>query len=218
MNLFINGSVETKTPDGKKTVFTTKTDYPKTGEVEITVETETEEEFELLLRNPSWSGETKISVNGLKTKAEAGYSAIKRVWKNKDSISIVFDMGIKVIYPTAYGSQVLMNKVIWDKNYIVPTFDKEDPAAEKHIALKRGPIVLAEDARLEYNIDEPADILIENGSVNAEITGGENSAFDNLVAVTVPLKNRDKMTLIDYSSAGKTWNEESRMAAWISVI
>ncbi|MBQ3847505.1 MAG: hypothetical protein II748_01465, partial [Clostridia bacterium] len=128
------------------------------------------------------------------------------------------DMGIKVIYPTAYGSQVLMNKVIWDKNYIVPTFDKEDPAAKKHIALKRGPIVLAEDARLGYNIDEPADILIENGSVNAELTGGENSGFDNLVAVTVPLKNGNKMTLTDYSSAGKTWNEESRMAAWISVI
>jgi len=122
----------------------------------------------------------------------------------------------RAIYPKPYGSQVLMNKVIWGKNYIVPTYDKEDILAKNHIALQRGPVMLAQEQRLGYSVDAPVRIKVdENGIVNAVIPDEEISPYEHIVEVKVPLENGEYMTLTDYSSAGKLWSSESKMAVWI---
>ena len=41
--------------------------------------------------------------------------------------------------------------------------------------------------------------------------------FAAQVTVAVPLEGGRTMRLIDYASAGKTWDCHSRMAAWIPV-
>ena len=117
-----------------------------------------------------------------------------------------------MIHSTAFSSPITIPSF-----YVIPVFDVEDPAAKNHVALLRGPIVLAQDNRLGYSVDEPVEIRVENGYVDVEVaddfTG--TAGFETILEVRVPLEDGSKMTLVDYSSAGRTWTEESKMAAWI---
>lgn len=216
VNLYIDGSVKSKTPLGNSIEFSFATKYPEYGKIIINVNAECEEEFEILLRNPEWSKATKVYVNGEEYSAVNGYIKIFRRWKNEDIIELILDMNTRAIYPKPYGNQVLMNKVVWGHNYVVPTFDREDPLAKNHIALQRGPIMLAQEQRLGYNVDTPVKIKAdENGIVKAVVPDKDTAPYEHIVEVKVPLENGEYMTLTDYSSAGKLWNSKSKLAVWI---
>lgn len=215
MNLYINGTVESRTPENGTVTFITETKYPVCGDVKVTLKLEKSENFKMSFRNPNWSKNTKISVNGQDISATEDKITVERIWNDGDVIEIGFDMRTRAIFPTPYGSRILMTKPVMKTDfYIVPVFDKEDPKAKDHIALMRGPIVLAQDNRLGYSVDDAVSIETKDGFVDVEIAE-ENSAFDTILEVKVPLTDGTKMTLVDYSSAGKTWCEESKMAAWI---
>ena len=216
MNLFINGTVETKTPDGRKLIFDTRTEYPKDGTVVITVHTEQAEEFELLIRNPYWSKTTELSVNGKRTDTTKGYICVSREWKDGDSIAVSFDMRTEAIYPIPYGEQILMNKVVWGHNYMVSTYDREDPIACRHIALRRGPVMLAQENRLGCSVDTPVSMKVnEDGTVDAVLQEQDTAPYPHIVEVQIPLTDGSAMTVTDYASAGKLWTKESKMAVWM---
>lgn len=216
LNLFINGEIVSRTPKNNEIRFKIKTEYPKNGKVDVTIETAEAENFELLVRNPYWSKNTSVCVNGVALSATDGYIRIEREWTSGDTVTISLDMSTKAIYPTPYGTDILMNKVIWGSNYMVSTFDREDPTAKNHIALRRGPVMLAQDSRLGYSPDTPISISVtECGDVNVDIT--DCKAYPNMVAVNVPLSNGEFITVTDYASAGKLWSEESKMAVWMLV-
>lgn len=217
-NLYIDGTVCSKTPAGNTVRFITETEYPIRGRIKITVLCDDEESFEILLRIPAWSEKTSLKINGVDMPIEKGYTVCNRVWKNGDEILLDLDMSTRVIHPTPYGNQVLMVKPIWGINYMVCSYDEEDPLARKHIALCRGPIVLAAENRLGYSVDDPVDILYESDKVDVVFPSEDIAPYKHIVEVTVPLKNGDRMHLTDYSSAGKTWNEESKTAAWILTV
>ena len=125
-------------------------------------------------------------------------------------------MRTEAIFPIPYGSDILMNHVIWDANYVVPTFDREDPTAHRHVALRRGPLMLAQENRLGYSVDDPIEIAIgEDGYVDVHIPKEEKSPYPSIVEAYVPLANGDEMLVTDYASAGKLWNEESKTAVWM---
>ena len=152
-----------KTPSGDDLKIITDTEYPKSGNVSLTLDLTAEERFSLCIRIPNWSKNTYIAVNGEKIDANcSGYAVIDRLWKNGDKIEILLDMRTEAIYPISYGTQVLMNKIIWEADHMVPTFDREDPIAHKHISLRRGPIVLAQENRLGYSVDEPVGIIVNS--------------------------------------------------------
>ncbi len=214
LNLYINGKILSKTPANQEVCFNIKTDYPKSGKIDIEISAQMPESFTLSLRNPGWSEKTSVTVNGDAIKTEKGYICINREWKTGDVLTVELDMSTRAVYPIPYGSDILMNKVIWGKNYMVSTFDKEDPDAKNHIALQRGPIMLAQDSRLGYNVDEPVSIKIGSGGyVDVEIT--DVKEYNNMVGVKVPLTNGEFITLTDYASCGKLWTEQSKMAVWI---
>ncbi len=216
MNLYINGTVISRTPCGTVVKFITETEYPKYGKITVKVAPEKEEEFEILIRNPYWSNTTRVFVNGSAAECCDGYISLFRTWKSNDIIDIELDMRTEAIYPVSYGSQILMNKVIWGHNYIIPTFDREDPVAKNHIALRRGPVMLAQDNRLGLNVNTPVRIKVNADSyVDAYIPDTDIAPYPHIVEVKVPLKTGDYMTLTDYSSAGKLWTEKSKMAVWI---
>ena len=179
------------------------------------------------IRIPSWSKETKLSVNGIawrhakyskKELLEAGYITINREWQSGDVIELELDMRTEALTPISYGHQVLMNEVIWGANYMIPTYDKEDPIAKYHLALRRGPIILAQENRLGYSVDEPADIKVEqDGYVLVTTPEKEVAPYEHVLEVEVPLTDGSKMHVTDYASAGKLWTEESKMAAWMLV-
>jgi DUF1680 family protein len=216
MNLFIKGAVETTTPSGQKVVFETQTEYPKAGMVAITVHMGQNDTFELLIRNPYWSRITALSVNGEKANTTEGYIRVSRAWKDGDRIELSLNMRTEAIYPIPYGEQILMNKVIWGHNYMISTYDREDPIAHRHIALRRGPVMLAQENRLGYSVDEPVSILVNaDKTVDVVLPDTDIAPYPHMVEAQVPLVDGGYMTVTDYASAGKLWTEESKMAVWM---
>lgn len=216
MNLFLDGSMEAITAKGQKIIFRTHTDYPVSGKIQIVVDLKTSEQFELLLRIPSWSKQSSLSVNEMPIAAEEGYVSIDREWSAGDILELVLDMRTEALKPIPYGHQLLMNKVIWGANYVTPDYDEEDPLAKYHIALRRGPIILAQENRLGYSVDDPVSVLIgEDGYVDADLAEIEIAPYGHILEVEVPLEDGSKMHMTDYASTGKLWTEESKMAAWI---
>lgn len=211
LNLFINGKIKTDNAE-----FVVKTEYPKYGDVAVTVNSE--KEFSLYIRNPKWSENTQISVNNKPVDITLGYVKISKKWNAGDVINIKLNMKTRVEYPIKYVHDILMNKVIWGHNYMVSTYDEQDTKAADHVALIRGPIVLAEENRLGYNVDEPVDIKVNGDFVDAIMPVEDTAPYEHIVEVKVPLNNGGYIALTDYASAGKLWNEESKMAAWIKVV
>ena len=216
LNMFINGSVKALSPMGKDVAFNIETKYPKCKKVNITVDIEKAESFKLCIRKPYWSKNTVASVNGQQVECEAdGYISIDREWSKGDVVYLELDMRTEAIYPIPYGSQVLMNKVIWGHNYMIPTYDQEDPIAHRHIALRRGPVMLAQENRLGYSVDDPISVKVnDDGYVSVTKTERE-VPYNCIVKLDIPLTNGNSITVTDYSSAGKTWTDESKMAVWM---
>ncbi len=214
LNLFINGTVASKTPSNQDVAFNLRTAYPVDGTVEITVNTAKPESFELLIRNPGWSKTTSIAVNGTPVSVSDGYTRIERVWQAGDTVTVKLDMRTEVIRPIPYGTQILMTDIRWGYNYSVPVFDREDPLAKHHVALRRGPIMLAQENRLGYSVDDAVDIKInDDGYVDVDLAQADT--YPNILAVNVPLEDGKTMLVTDYASAGKLWSDESKMAVWM---
>ena len=215
INLFIAGEARLTTPKGSPITLTLDTEYPRTDEVRISVKDAVPEKFTVKIRNPEWSETTSVTVNGEKSEASRGYISLEREWKAGDEIILTLDMRTRAVFPIPYGTDILMNNVVWGANYVTATFDREDPIARKHIALRRGPVMLAEENRLGYSVDEPVSIELDReGYVNFELTEGR-SPYECVVEGLIPLKNGKRMLVTDYGSAGKLWNDESRMAVWM---
>lgn len=214
INLFEKGDLTAQLPNGKQVNISINTDYPKDKTVSVTVNSNGS--FEILIRNPYWSENTQILLNGKNLETNNGYVSINREWTVGDKIEIEFDMRTKAIYPIPYGSQVLMNRVVWGANYMVPTFDKEDPKAKNHIALQRGPLMLAQENRLGYSVDDPVSIKVDkDGFVDTEISQNKTAPYGCIIEAKVPTKNGADFTVTDYASAGKLYNKQSKMAVWM---
>ena len=223
LNLFVDGVIQTHTPSGNKMTIKTETTYPVSGNVKVMLEVEQSEQFEVRIRIPAWSKETSMVVNNecveVARVVNSGYVCLNRTWTSGDVIELTLDMRTECIKPIPYGHQVLMNQVVWGANYIIPTYDEEDPIAKNHRALRRGPIVLAQENRLGYSVDEPIDILVrEDGYVDVTFPEVEIAPYENILEVEVPLVGGSKIHVTDYASAGKLWTEESKMAAWMLVM
>lgn len=76
--------------------ITQKTDYPRTGKVDITINPEQSADFALKLRIPHWSKNTVVKVNGEKADnvKSGSYLVLKREWNPGDKIMIELDMSI----------------------------------------------------------------------------------------------------------------------------
>lgn len=194
INLYISGKIYAKTGTGNNVAIDIQTEYPKYGDVKITLEPQCEEEYEILLRNPFWSRTTSLAVNGVDNSVNDGYIHIKKLWKKGDVIELKLDMRTEAISPEY----------------------KEEGKDKKHIALRRGPLVLAQENRLGYSVDEPVSIIVnKDGYVDVEMPESDIAPYKHIVEVLVPLSGGSKMTVTDYASAGKLWTEESKMAAWM---
>ena len=110
---------------GGKVKLRQKTRYPLEGKVEITVEPEQPVWLELRCRVPGWCGQYTAKVNGqpLPVAARAGeYLRLSRQWSKGDRLELDFAM------PTVIVTGAHTNR--------------------GSVALRRGPLVLALDARL----------------------------------------------------------------------
>ena len=217
VNLYENGTVTQPLINGDTVSLKLDTAYPVGENVKITVDTDSADDFEILLRNPEWSVNTTAAVNGKAITVTKGYISIYRKWSKGDTIEITFDMRAKAIYPIPYGSQILMNKVVWGVNCMAPTFDREHPSTKNHIAIQRGPLMLAQENRLGYSVDDAVSVNVdEDGYVDITIPETKTAPYACAIEAQVPTTDGNSFTVTDYASAGKLWNDESKMAVWFN--
>ncbi len=185
-------------------VLHVETDYPVTGRVNIKVETKEKKQMELMFRVPSWTKSFEICVNDEDAaNIDQGYAKVERQWQDGDIICINIDLGCRV-YDAPLGSNRL---------------------GDDFVAVMRGPILLARDRRLGEDIyekvsfwhldleprkqqkrvreydTEPEYILVEPG-------------IDALMQIKVRT-DKGYINMIDYQSAGITWDERSEFASWL---
>ena len=192
VNFYQEGVVNTLTPAGNALTLKTQTAYPVCGNVRIQVEAGGEEEFVIALRIPSYSDNTVLTVNGEVVPVTPGtYCELSSAWGSGDVIELSFDMRVMEVTPMEYGVS---------------------RADAPYAALRRGPIVLAMDARLGNDLDKKVTLLKnEDGSVKV---APSKAPFDALLCLDVYQKDGSTFKMVDYQSAGKTWAEDSRMCAW----
>lgn len=195
INLYIPGTAATHTPDGCPLEIAIKTNYPADGAISLTLDTTSEQPFTLALRIPEWSTDTTLALNAQMVDVTPGkYVELNRVWKCGDTVELFLDMRTEVIHPDESG--------LPDEN------------SKYHVALRRGPLILARDARLD-DLHKPVDIAEDADGYAEEVLPAEKPDFMCNVALCVKQKGGSYLTVIDYTSAGSTWDNRSLMSAWM---
>lgn len=179
-----------------RVLMTQKTEYPAHGQVTININPEAAETFTIFLRIPNWSDQTSIQVNGENINGidPGTYTKITREWKQGDVIEMQLDMRGRLL------------------------------RQNNHVAIVRGPIVLARDSRFgDGSVDEAAFIQDDDGYVDLKISGEKPEEV--WMAFTAPLKlgTGTKATLepptqihfCDFCSAGNIWNRSARYRVWL---
>lgn len=178
---------------GNQVEIEQQTAYPVANTVRILVNPSRTEAFQLKLRIPAWSSETKVTMNGRRQKGvRAGsWLALQRTWNPGDVVTLTFDMTAR----------------------LVPA-----PGHPDYVAVQRGPLVLARDARLEgANVDQPIRIKTDDqGRVDLKWMPGSKPA-NVWTAWQAPLIDGSSISLCDFSSAGNTWNTNSHYRVWMPV-
>jgi len=193
-NLFVPGMISAETPSGNPVTITCNTLYPSAGRVELTVTLDNPETFDYAIRIPGYSKATFVTLNGeaVPVNTENGYLHLCREWKNGDTVVLHLDFSLRVIH-------ALENPA--------------DENAKYHVAFAVGPVVLARDARVSDNVG----VAIDLDESKLRLVPVKFADFDTLCEYELTVNDTDTIRLIDYQSAGKTWNKESEMECWIPI-
>jgi DUF1680 family protein len=189
LNFYLPGTVSFALASGQKVKLTTETNYPYSGLVSMKVGLEGPAEFRLGLRIPSWSKQTTIAVNGMaQTISQSGFDyLLERTWQNGDLITMKMDMNPRLYW----GSRLCLNK-----------------NAQYNVAINYGPLVLARDRRLdEGNIFQTIHMKTIDGA--PVLTASKTAAFFTQAEFSLSLEDGTNVHLIDYASAGKTYDLSS---------
>lgn len=77
---------------GRKAVIHQRTEYPWTGDISITVDTELDEMWILALRIPEWSGRPQMETEDAEVWEERGYLYIKKKWNKSGYLHLHLPM------------------------------------------------------------------------------------------------------------------------------
>ena len=192
LNYYENGIINTSTPCGNPMQIEIKTDYPINGDVKIILHLSAPEKFEFSVRVPSWCDSATVKISEETREYGSGYAKLLREWQEGEEIELCLPMTVSRVLPPEGA-------------------DNQDIFA----AYRRGPIVLAADARLA----DPCSVIDiacdESGIAEHKLLEFCTEIRDARICVELKNTNGDTVRLIDYSSAGKTWTNESKCAAWL---
>ena len=130
----------------------------------------------------------------VENKIDGNTLTIVRKWRDGDTVELELDMRPRVVYP----------------------FGENNPGKDKFVAIEAGPVVLARDARLGGDISLPVEVKVDEEGYVENVSLSKNDAFSTQICYELDSFG-EKIKLIDYSSAGKTWDESSFMTAWLPI-
>ena len=191
LNFYEKGRYTAHLESGERVDIVVGGAYPTDGRITVKLGLEKNTSFALKLRIPAWCDEPSLSVCGEKCEVIGGYTSVEREWKNGDTLTLDLPMTVTRILPPAGARN-----------------------EHKFAAYKRGPLVLAADARL-CDPYSKIDILCDsNGHAEGEVVYCPEIP-ESEICVSLDTRSGKKVRLINYSSAGKTWSKESACAAWL---
>ncbi|MBQ7348076.1 MAG: glycoside hydrolase family 127 protein [Clostridia bacterium] len=191
LNFYLPGNIDTTTPSGKPLHLAIDTAYPYDGKVAVKLSLESEERFALTLRIPAWCRKAGLTVNGEVHSTQNGYVTVTRIWKNGDTIVLTLDMTVaRILPPVGAENQNL------------------------YAAYRRGAIMLASDRRISDPDMAHPIVYDQNGLVESRSCDCPEIP-DHEICVELQQLDGTSVRLVDYASAGKTWDEESKCAVWL---
>ena len=213
VNFYEKGEATVPMGAGNITIKT-ETEYPADGRIKITVTADTSASFELKLRIPAWSTDTKIDTDKVYT-VQNGYAIISGEWKGESTIILDLDMSIRVTTPVVWDVDVLYTA---NRTRIrPPVIVKHCPEDDDYVSLSRGPITLCADSKMGKDANEEFTFETDGGNIicdkcpDRDIYDGRSCT----VKCEFTDKNGQKFHLIDYASAGKDWDTD--IAAWLPI-
>ena len=165
------------------------TAYPACGTVILRFTEDSEKERTVALRIPGFCQKTAVTVNGEAVAVQNGYTTLHRAWKAGDMICLNLDMNPRVVKPLGMEGK---------------------PETLQFLAVQYGPLTLARDARLSEVGTSVA--CADTATVNLL----EQKEFAGILRAEVTLGG-ETLQMVDYASAGKTWDERSRTECWLKV-
>lgn len=192
VNLFIPGTANVPLADGNWVRLDLATRYPCDTAVVITVTVSQTCHFPIAVRIPAWSVQTTLTVNGRAVAATPGaYAIIDRLWSTGDRIDLTLDLRCRKV-PAPHGP---------------------DRAGDPFFALVRGPVVLARDRRLGGDPDAPVTVRADAaGTVAAEAVAPLAGTW---MQFRIPTIDGGSFDVLDYASAGNTWDQQSSFRTWL---
>ncbi|HQL08783.1 MAG TPA: glycoside hydrolase family 127 protein [Lentisphaeria bacterium] len=197
VNLYEDLQAQATLKDGLDVALAISGNYPVNNRVQIAVTPSAKATWSLLLRIPAWSAVTSVTINGaaLDGVNAGSYCRIERAWQVGDVVELVFDFSCRVA------------------------------ELNRCLALQRGPLVLARDARFnDGDIDAavlvPGDQRLELATTaDAATAAGVWQAFTtklvNDLNAEGPAGGPQQIHFCDYASAGNTWTAASRYRVWL---
>ncbi len=178
LNYYGPGRLQAKLASGNAVILTQETEYPRDGQVSLTLQMDRPECFVLSLRIPAWSRQTSVLVNGEKIEnvKPGQYLQLEREWKSGDNIALALDFRLHY----------------W-VNETVPPVDGVWRAS-----VYRGPILLTYDPR--FNPDGEVPTLMADGLFGTRVE--PDTWLRPLLLLEFPVGEGRSLRLCDFGSAG----------------
>ena len=199
VNFFEEG-VSEWTVQGTKVTLSMETAYPVDGRIRLRVQAENPVQFVLKVRNPAWA-----------QKLPVGYTEYEREWSD-ETLELDFGMPIRFHYPEHWEEDVVYTDTTRNNEGFHSALAKvvyHEEVEDHYIAVTRGPLTLAADARMGKDPDSVFDLSYRVERCDPQIVDG--------VPCMVKLKfvndKGEDVYLVDYASAGLDW--ETPIAAWL---
>ena len=195
LEFYTQGEIKFTLQNGHPVTIRTQTAYPYDGTIKLTVQTEEAEAFALKLRVPGYCRWSEYWIDAepvCRAEHKETYIRLERTWNSCSSITLCLDLHPRVVCdPRPENVQ----------------------SGKQFIAFCDGPIVLARDARINADVGMPVTFVPEAFRIEKSEDFGIESGGNYLVRT-----GRDETSrMIDYASAGATWNEASEMECWLPV-
>lgn len=199
VNFFSTGIFKLKTPAGLDFILTQQTNYPESGDIDLSLKMEKPEDFSIKIRIPAWCTKPVIRVNGqpMSGLIAGNNYEIRRRWQNGDKIQIGFEMEGKII----------------------STSGNPD-----YLAITHGPIVLARDNRIAGQALESmiAPVIETQGSIKLrKVSSTHPEIWQQFEASLVPESYMEggakpiQVNFCDYASAGNSMDSFPFFKVWL---
>ncbi len=185
LNYYGNCAITT-TVGGKAVTLTQVTGYPVDGKVVLTVSgLEEDTNFKLRLRIPGWAYGSTVTVDGVKTKAQAGdYYDVEKTWKNGDRIEL----------------NIVRSFTYWTGEY----------QQDGYTSVFYGPILLTLDQYFANDADQATPFSVKDLEAAQVVSGAANDCILNVSVKS----GENTVKLVDFASAGKYHGKSAPFTYW----